>query len=896
MVMMELINILRAKDNKSEKYLLKEHALETLKRLEQYYKYVKNNNEAIKYDALNNGQRDDLFKNLAKALFLHDTGKIDYNFQKKVFDYEKERKYDDKEQRYVSEDWGNIEKFFSGIKEIKDIRHEILSSLWSTFLLENTDWNKKIRTAILLHHYNEYYLNEKDLMEIIVNYKDVEKYLKFINENKNEILGIINGLKDYINNNTTSEFVKHALNEIKASETLNDILNGIKEHDDDISKLAEFYEINNEKPDYDFLVLLGILRRCDYSASGEVPIESEIKSMNEIFKDISENIKKKVKTEKLWQTNILEKHKDNNLILVAPTGSGKTEFALLWAKEMKRKLIYTIPLRVALNDLFIRFRDEKGGYFDKNYVDILHSTSFIEYVNEEKSRKGDDIESKVNSSKMFSSPVILTTPDQVFLTSLNFYGSDKLISLYPTSSIVLDEIQTYNEEMAAIILKTLQIINKLVGNTLIITATFPPYFKKFFDELKYTMIDLKDEDVRKDVKNYELKRHKLKVFESSLFKQIKNDEDNKKNELNKEVEKIIDENKKSKNILIVVNNVRKAIEIYKKLENNDSYLLHSRLLEKEKTRRIQEIKDKLKKGERGMVVVATQIVEASVDIDFDILITEISTIDSQIQRWGRIYRNRESNYNGEPNINIFVGEKNENGKHEIDKATKYIYDEKVIQETINVLKKYGNGEVLNYEKEREMIENTFESKINGKTLKDTYEERIKEILDYLKYFTVEKKSHAQRLFRNIAGTQIIVPQLIENNEFRKFADIIQNDEKKDDSWEEIIKDVEGIKERDIEGNDGKEIIKRKWELKKILYEYSINIPIYYLEKYHYKVISYEFKGYNVLKIDDKILKKMKKTKDEVVENIRKYGIDDYLDSIKNIEDFMEESMMSENII
>lgn len=968
MAIMELIDILRAKDKKSEKYLLKEHILETLKRLEQYHEYINNNKEGIKYNKID----EDFFKNLAKALFIHDLGKIDYNFQKKVFD--KDEKYP-----VASDGWKKLKIFLEPIKANKNIRHEILSSLWSILLLDKTEGDKKIRTAILLHHYNEYYLNEKDLMEIILNYKDVEKYLEFIKENKEKLLEGIDGIVRHINENISSGFIKQALIEVQGSinfESLNDVLTGIKEHDDDISELAEFYEINNENPDYDFLVFLGVMRRCDYSASGEVPIEI-LKSMSEIFKDVDEKIRKKVKKEKLWQTDILEKHKDNGkkLVLIAPTGSGKTEFTLLWAKEMKRKLIYTLPLRVALNDLFIRFRNEKEGYFNKDYVDILHSTSFIEYVDEEKNGKGDDIELKVNSSKMFSSPVILTTPDQVVLTSLNFYGSDKLISLYPTSSVVLDEIQTYNEDMAAIILRTLQIISELKGNTLIITATFPPYFKKFFDELGYNTIDLKDEGIRSNVKNYELKRHKIKFFEDSLFEQVKNDKANEKKELNKEVKKIIDDNKKSKNILIVVNNVNKAIELFKKLEPEDEqrikdfYLLHSRLLEKEKTNRIKEIKDRLENKETGMVVVATQIVEASVDIDFDILITEVSTIDSQIQRWGRVYRNRESDYEGEPNINIFVGEKDEtylfswddipgndskrllkflkedlkikeienpkieksddgkaitiakennllifklnnkentvtleingrkiyeyilkeeNGKlnicdetreHKIDKATGYIYDKKVIQETINVLKKYEKEDTLDYEKERGMIGETFEAQINGKTLRKIYEDKIEEMLDYLKYFTVEKKSEAQRLFRNIAGTQVIAPQLMEDRKLKKFAEIIKDYNKKDWPWRDIIVETEGIKPEDLTDDL---INQKKWELKKNLYEYSVNVPIYYIEKYRHKIISHEFKGFNVLKIDDK---------EDIKENI-KYGIDDYLNSIRNIEEFM----IGENII
>ena len=73
-----------------------------------------------------------------------------------------------------------------------------------------------------------------------------------------------------------------------------------------------------------------------------------------------------------------------------------------------------------------------------------------------------------------------------------------------------------------------------------------------------------------------------------------------------------------------------------------------------------------------------------------------------------------------------------------------------------------------------MIEGTFEREINGETLKKIYEGKIEEILKYLKYFTVEKKSEAQRPFRKIAGTKVIVPQLMEEDKVKKFAEIIED--------------------------------------------------------------------------------------------------------------------------
>jgi len=73
----------------------------------------------------------------------------------------------------------NLEGFLKPLRSIK-IRHEILSAIWASILLsDNDEWSKKIRTAVLLHHYNEFYIREKDLAEIVTNYQEyVVKYLE----------------------------------------------------------------------------------------------------------------------------------------------------------------------------------------------------------------------------------------------------------------------------------------------------------------------------------------------------------------------------------------------------------------------------------------------------------------------------------------------------------------------------------------------------------------------------------------------------------------------------------------------------------------------------------------------------------------------------------------------
>lgn len=810
---MELIEVLRAKSSNQENYLLKDHLKETVKRIVDMYKFFKENSENFTCHL-----NKTLFEKLILASIIHDLGKIDYNFQKKVLKPEEKK----------TEEWIKLKKFFKPITNLqRSTRHEILSSIWSTFLIGNDELDKKIRTAILLHHYNEYFTIERDLMEIIYNYEDqIKSYLEFITEKRSLLENSLLKLLKYIEKELPDSIVSSAFDYMRKNMDFNKakiLLEKIKKHEDDISDFAQFY--NPKKEDYNFLVLLGLLRRSDYSASADVPIESYTQKT---FFNIEDKIEKNIPRKKLWQKEVLDKiDTKNSLILVAPTGSGKTEFAILWAAKNNRKLIYTLPLRVALNDLFIRFKNEENGYFDVD-VDILHSTAFIEYMNKKKEIV--DVDKMLTSARLLASPVLLTTPDQVFLTSLNYYGSDKVISAYPFSSFIIDEIQTYNEEMAAIIIKTVNIIRELGGKVLIMTATFPPYFEKFFKDFDF--VDVKNYGAQ--VKNLNLKRHKIKLIDNPLF--VSEDKEWKISEEGEDKIKEILENH-NKNTLIVVNNVKKAIELYKKLNKNYSnvYLLHSRIFEVEKDKRLKEIKNKIRNGEQ-VIVVSTQIIEASIDFDFDMMITEISTIDSQIQRWGRIYRNRDMDYQGdEPNIIIFTGEV-ENGNLKLDSGTKRIYDHKVVEKTIEVLKEH-EGKIFDYTFERNLISEVFKKKIGDLTLKEHYENKIEEILENLKYFSVEKKSQAQLLFRRIAGIKIVIPDVMirySDNEIQKiFGECIKEGIK---TWKEII-------ER-IERNTGEKV--DIWTLKKLLYEYSINMPVYYEEKSDFlNKTTGEFKGFYV---------------------------------------------------
>lgn len=125
---------------------------------------------------------------------------------------------------------------------------------------------------------------------------------------------------------------------------------------------------------------------------------------------------------------------------------------------------------------------------------------------------------------------------------------------------------------------------------------------------------------------------------------------------------------------MICNTVNKAVELYQDLRerNIDAHLIHSRFIRHDRDVKEKEISvfgksDNHKSG----IWIGTQVVEASLDIDFDLLITELSELNGLFQRMGRCYRSR--NYKGKkPNVYVFDG--GEHAPHGIRKGNKSVVD------------------------------------------------------------------------------------------------------------------------------------------------------------------------------------------------------------------------------
>ncbi len=280
-------------------------------------------------------------------------------------------------------------------------------------------------------------------------------------------------------------------------------------------------------------------------------------------------------------------------------------------------------------------------------------------------------------------------------------------------------------------------INKVGGKFMIMTATLPRIYK---EELIEKGIKFEYKEFIKDTK-----RHKIKIEDKKIIEDI---------------EKIKKKGKKNK-VLVIVNTVNKAIELYERLkceEMENINLLHSRFIQNDRNEKEKNIKIFSKDRDNNGIWITTQIVEASLDIDFDYLYTEMSTLDSLFQRLGRCYRSREYDKE-EPNIYIYTKEPS---------GIKYVYDKDISEKSIDLLREF-DCKMLREKTKIELVDKLYSKEMLDGTEFYQKFKAGKEVLDNIIDYNTSKKD-AQKLLRNIDNITVI-PKIIydENLElFKKY--------------------------------------------------------------------------------------------------------------------------------
>ena len=357
----------------------------------------------------------------------------------------------------------------------------------------------------------------------------------------------------------------------------------------------------------------------------------------------------------MYQHQIIANNTNGNTILTAPTGSGKTETSLLWLKNQIKlngngRVFYILPFTASINAMYERFEKEIP-----NKVGLMHGKSAV-YI-EAKFENDDliDVEKKKEIKEQFKSlttPLKVVTPFQLLKNIFAIKGFEKGIFEWAGGYFIFDEIHAYNPKVFAQIISLLKFaISYLDVKVFIMTATLPSFMRK---ELESAIRKHSSIDANKELYN-KFNRHKIRIKNGALDENL---------EL---IQKYLNAGKK---VLVVCNTVKQAQKVFKFLNVGKAVLLHSSFNTND---RIQKEKKLFNKDIN--LLVGTQAIEVSLDIDYDVIFTEPAPLDALIQRFGRVNRRRKKGI-----CECFVFE-------ERNKADKFIYrNEQVILRTIRILK------------------------------------------------------------------------------------------------------------------------------------------------------------------------------------------------------------------
>lgn len=326
-------------------------------------------------------------------------------------------------------------------------------------------------------------------------------------------------------------------------------------------------------------------------------------------------------------------------ILRAPTGAGKTDAALMWAKHQideKRadRLIMAMPTRFTANALSISV--EKDNFKNIGDKGLYHSSAWYQRIKDHSNPTPQEkrfIDKEQELARKLETPFIVTTIDHLCI-SLTGTREDHHATFFGLahSCVVIDESDFYDDFTQQNIVTLLRALRILKVPVLLMSATVPESARETFSKSGFTI-----EKIHADNSDIERERCSIKRYGKA--------------EKPGEIEELL-ERALTQPTIIYANTVSRAQAYYRWFSErtNNVVLYHSRFTEPHKVEKENLLREMLgkevwEKGEqpkRGGIAILTQIGEISVNISADLMISDLCPLDRLAQRVGRLSRFSEN--------------------------------------------------------------------------------------------------------------------------------------------------------------------------------------------------------------------------------------------------------------
>lgn len=357
-----------------------------------------------------------------------------------------------------------------------------------------------------------------------------------------------------------------------------------------------------------------------------------------------------------------------NLTLIeAPTGSGKTETALVYAAKLLHQgladsIIFALPTQATANAMLDRLIAMADNLFEDGVnVVLAHGKSnliFEKALNSKLTAQGQEEASQqavhwltASKKRAFLGQIGVCTIDQVLLSVLPV--KHKFVRSFgiQKSILIVDEVHAYDSYMYGLLEAVLKQQYIAGGSALLLSATLPQQQREALARSWNTEIELtktyplitqiyadKTSQSFQILDVQQLPEPRMLHLETWIFADLKF--------TNEGLAKIIAAAEQGAKVAVICNLVADAQELVqrlKELTRLEVDLFHSRFRFidrqlKEETVKTLYGKDSDRRAVGGRILVATQVVEQSLDLDFDWMVTQLCPVDLLFQRMGRLHR------------------------------------------------------------------------------------------------------------------------------------------------------------------------------------------------------------------------------------------------------------------